>query len=71
MASLIHQVTSNKCILGRDMRRKQEGNNNSNKPAAKLMFALYSSSKQGNKGEMATLSPSLAVGLRGCNKQAK
>ena len=70
MASLIHKVTSNKSVLGRHMRRKQEGNNN-NTPAAKLMFALYSSSKQGNEGEMATPAPSLAVGLRGCNKQAK
>lgn len=47
------------------MRRKQEGNNN--KPAAKLTFSLCSSSKQGSKGEMATLSPSLAAGQRGYN----
>lgn len=63
MASLIHTVTSNKSVLGRHMRRTQEGNNK-NKPAAKLMFALYSSSKQGNEGEMAALSRSLTLGLR-------
>lgn len=56
MASFIHKVTSNKSVLGRHMRRTQEGNKN--KLAAKLMFALYSSSKQGSEGEIATLSPS-------------
>jgi len=64
MASLINQVTSNQPVLGRDRRRKQEGNNKSKKPAAKLMFALYSSSKQGSKGEVAAQSRTSQWGER-------
>jgi len=67
MACLIWQVTLSKPVPGRNTQRKHERNSNPNKPAAKFMFAMYSSSKQGNKGEMATL-PSLVVGGSGCNK---
>ncbi|OXB59310.1 hypothetical protein ASZ78_006776 [Callipepla squamata] len=65
------QVSLSKPDPGRNTRRKHERNNsNPSKPAAKFMFAMYSSSKQGNKGGMATL-PSMVVGGSGCNKYVK
>lgn len=73
MACLIWQVTFSKPVPGRNSRRKHERNNSSpSKPAAKFMFAIYSSSKQGNKGEMATLpSSAVCIAVAAINRPSK